>query len=80
MPRAVFACLALACCGGVAIVSTSAPSSQAPIERSAGKRYAAVAFDYFVLFNPDSVISAVEDVVPGKGRDLCAGCTRRAFE
>ena len=80
MPRAVFACLALACCGGVAIVSTSAPSSQAPIERSAGQRYAAVAFDYFVLFNPDSVISAVEEVVPGKGREFTGIWRTRQFE
>jgi 2-haloacid dehalogenase len=43
-------------------------------------RFAAVAFDYFVLFNPDSVLSAAELVVPGKGRAFTDLWRSRQFE
>jgi len=43
-------------------------------------RFAAVAFDYLVLFNPDSVLSAVEEAFPGKGRDLTNVWRTRQFE
>ena len=36
-------------------------------------RFAAVAFDYFVLFDPDSIVAAVDRVLPGKGRELTDG-------
>jgi len=42
--------------------------------------YAAVAFDYFVLFDPDSVVSAAERVVPGKGRAFTEIWRNRQFE
>jgi 2-haloacid dehalogenase len=43
-------------------------------------RFAAVAFDYFVLFNPDSVVSAAELVVPGQGRVFTDMWRTRQFE
>jgi len=43
-------------------------------------RFAAVAFDYFVLFNPDSVLSAVERVSPGRGREFTNLWRTRQFE
>lgn len=43
-------------------------------------RFAAVAFDYFVLFNPDSVVSAVDLVVPGRGRAFTELWRTRQFE
>ena len=45
------------------------------IERGVHKRYAAVAFDYFVLFNPDSVVAVVDRIAPGKGESspICGG-------
>jgi 2-haloacid dehalogenase len=43
-------------------------------------RFRAVAFDYFVLFNPDSVVSAVERIFPGKGRELTNLWRTRQFE
>ena len=50
------------------------------MEGAPRKRYAAVAFDYFVLFNPDSVVSAVERVFPGKGRAFTGTWRTRQFE
>jgi 2-haloacid dehalogenase len=43
-------------------------------------RFAAIAFDYFVLFNPDSIVSAVDGVFPGKGRAFTDIWRTRQFE
>jgi len=43
-------------------------------------RFKAVAFDYFVLFNPDSVVADVNQVFPGKGRELTTLWRTRQFE
>ena len=43
-------------------------------------RFKAVAFDYFVLFNPDSVIPAVDQAFPGRGRELTNLWRTRQFE
>ena len=43
-------------------------------------RFKAVAFDYFVLFNPDSIVSDVEEIFPGKGRELANRWRTRQFE
>ena len=72
---------ALALYGAVVVGSPSAvPSPSASMEGARRKRYAAVAFDYFVLFNPDSVVSAVERVFPGKGRAFTDIWRTRQFE
>jgi hypothetical protein len=60
----------VAICGAVAIASTSIERSRASVERGGPRRYTAVAFDYFVLFNPDSVVSVVDRIAPGKGREF----------
>ena len=44
------------------------------------KPYAAVAFDYFVLFNPDSVVPVVDRIAPGKGREFTNLWRNRQFE
>jgi len=72
--------IALATCGGVSIASTAVQRPHAAIEGGSQKRFAAVAFDYFVLFNPDSVVSAVEQVFPGKGREFTDIWRTRQFE
>jgi 2-haloacid dehalogenase len=54
--------------------------SPASAEGAPRKRYAAIAFDYFVLFNPDSVVSAVDRVFPGKGRAFTDIWRTRQFE
>jgi 2-haloacid dehalogenase len=43
-------------------------------------QFKAVAFDYFVLFNPDSVIPEAERLFPGKGRELTTLWRTRQFE
>jgi 2-haloacid dehalogenase len=43
-------------------------------------RFKAVAFDYFVLFNPDSVVSEADRVFPGRGRELTNLWRTRQFE
>ena len=43
-------------------------------------RYKAVAFDYFVIFNPNSVISKVEQVFPGKGEAFTKAWRSKQFE
>jgi 2-haloacid dehalogenase len=42
--------------------------------------FAAVAFDYLVLFNPDSIVSVADRVVPGRGREFITLWRTRQFE
>lgn len=46
----------------------------------ARSRFKAVAFDFFVLFNPDSVLSDAETFFPGRGRALTDLWRTRQFE
>jgi len=57
-------------------------SSSAAVERvdGAAPRFKAVAFDYFVLFDPDSVVSQAEQLFPGQGRQLTTLWRNRQFE
>jgi 2-haloacid dehalogenase len=70
MPRnrlpiaAAIAVLLLACATGV----------------GAAPRFKAVAFDYFVIFNPDSVIPEVEKAYPGKGVAFTKAWRAKQFE
>ena len=77
--RTIFGCLAVAICGAFAMASTP-EHSPAPVERGVHQQYPAVAFDYFVLFNPDSVVSAVDRIAPGKGREFTNLWRTRQFE
>ncbi len=43
-------------------------------------RFKAVAFDYFVIFNPDSIIPAVEKVFPGKGVEFTRAWRAKLFD
>lgn len=67
---AVRGCIAMAICGAVTVASEPIAHSPAPVERGVHTRYAAVAFDYLVLFDPDSVRSAVERIAPGRSREF----------
>lgn len=60
--------------------STSASGGAVVSSRGDSSRYPAVAFDYFVLFNPDSVITEVEHVVPGQARAFVDIWRNRQFE
>ena len=42
--------------------------------------YKAVAFDYFVIFDPNSVISTVEEIYPGKGMEFTKAWRTKQFE
>jgi len=72
-------CVAIAICGA-ATLATSIDPSPAAAARGIHQPYAAVAFDYFVLFNPDSVVAAVDRIAPGKGRDITNLWRTRQFE
>lgn len=65
MMRVLFICLAF----------LGASPSQA-----ADSRYKAVAFDYFVIFDPNSVVSEAEKVFPGKGLDFTKAWRAKQFE
>ncbi len=43
-------------------------------------RFKAVAFDYFVIFDPNSVIPAVEEAYPGKGAEFTRAWRAKQFE
>jgi 2-haloacid dehalogenase len=66
------------CVAGVVLCSRSAAIGWG--DGVGAPRFRAVAFDYFVLFNPDSVVPAVERVFPGKGRELTNLWRTRQFE
>ena len=50
------------------------------VEPTPPPRFKAVAFDYLVLFDADSVLPAVEQVFPGKGQQLTQLWRTRQFE
>jgi 2-haloacid dehalogenase len=50
------------------------------VEGRQQRRFKAVAFDYFVLFDPDSVIAEAEAAFPGRGRELTNLWRARQFE
>lgn len=60
-----------------AVTAATPPASNTSAPRT---RYAAIAFDAFVLFNPDSVASVAEREFPGKGRALTDIWRTRQFE
>jgi len=52
----------------------------AGLETAPAPRFKAIAFDYFVLFNPDSVVPEADRVFPGRGRELTTLWRTRQFE
>jgi 2-haloacid dehalogenase len=43
-------------------------------------RFQAIAFDYFVIFDPNSVVPEVEKTFPGKGAEFTARWRAKQFE
>jgi putative oxidoreductase len=76
------ACLtSVAIVAGLAVIALpNAHKIAAQAETAEKLRFKAIAFDYFALFNPDSVVADVERVFPGKGRDLTNLWRTRQFE
>jgi 2-haloacid dehalogenase len=76
-PRRV--CVLLAAVG-LCLDGTALAGHRAITETDASPCYKAVAFDYFVLFNPDSILDEVERVVPGRGREFVNVWRTRQFQ
>jgi 2-haloacid dehalogenase len=76
--RICIVCLALAV--GIALGLTGTDGLSTRVGAAARPRFKAVAFDYFVLFNPDSILSDAETIFPGKGRELSDVWRTRQFE
>ena len=72
-------CVGLVTLLGLAAGRPASPLVAAP-RASARPAFKAVAFDYFVLFNPDSVVDEIEPLFPGKGRDFVNLWRTRQFE
>src|SRR5579884_457680 len=71
------ACLILSL--GVGLIFENIGAS-GPGNSGARPRFKAVAFDYFVLFYPDSVVNEVERIFPGRGKELTNLWRTRQFE
>jgi 2-haloacid dehalogenase len=48
--------------------------------QAAGPRFKAVAFDYFVIFDPNSILPAVEEVAPGRALEFTKAWRSKQFE
>jgi len=64
----------------VSVIATAAGDPRAKSLAAPSPRFKAIAFDAFVLFNPDSVQPEVERVFPGKGREFTNLWRTRQFE
>jgi len=69
----------------IALIAVTAGSvaGQVPpraVDAAARPRFKAVAFDYLVLFDPNSVVPAVEQTFPGKGAEFTQLWRTRQFE
>jgi 2-haloacid dehalogenase len=65
---------------GIVVAFPAAGKAGAHREAAATTGFKAIAFDYFTLFNPDSVVPEVERVFPGKGQQLTNLWRTRQFE
>jgi 2-haloacid dehalogenase len=64
----------------LAAVALLSFSAGAPATPPAKPRFEAVAFDYFVLFDPNSVVPEVERTFPGKGLEFTKAWRTKQFE
>jgi 2-haloacid dehalogenase len=63
-----------------AVVSLTVWAGQGLAQEPPPPRFKAVAFDYFVIFNPNSVIPAVEEAYPGRGAEVARAWRAKQFE
>ena len=63
----------------IALHLSASPASVERVE-GAAPPFKAVAFDYLVLFDPDSVVSQAEELFPGNGRQLTTLWRSRQLE
>jgi 2-haloacid dehalogenase len=64
----------------IAFVLILTPGAQAADTTLAGPRFKAVAFDYFVIFDPNSILPQVEKVVPGNALEFTKAWRSKQFE
>ena len=69
----------------IALVAVAAAESSGQVPPGAADpparpRFKAVAFDYLVVFDPNSVVTAAEQVFPGRARELVQLWRTRQFE
>jgi 2-haloacid dehalogenase len=62
------------------ILFAVALGGQCQAQERSTPRFKAIAFDYFVIFNPDSVIPEVERAFPGKGPEFTKAWRAKQFE
>jgi len=72
--------VSLALVAGAALGPTGTDGASTGARAAARPPFKAVAFDYFVLFDPDSIASDVDRVFPGKGREFTNLWRTRQFE
>jgi 2-haloacid dehalogenase len=65
---------------GLAAASLVGQELPRSVDAAARPRFKAVAFDYLVLFDPNSIVPAVEQTFPGYGRELTQLWRTRQFE
>lgn len=63
----------------IILLLTAILGSAASAQESA-LRYKAVAFDYFVIFDPNSVVPTAEKIFPGKGLEFTKAWRTKQFE
>ena len=80
LARTAITCLAALVLYGSSAIESGVDANLTATESAPQRRYAAVAFDYFVLFNPDSVLAAVDRVFPGRARAFTDIWRTRQFE
>src|SRR5499426_1817723 len=51
-----------------------------PASAAGSPRFKAVAFDYFVIFDPNSVVPEIEAAFPGRGKEFVNLWRTRQFE
>lgn len=74
MKQTLFLCIAtISACTVFLSNGSGAYAAQSP-------RFKAVAFDYFVIFDPNSVVPKVERVFPGKGLEFTKAWRAKQFE
>ena len=64
----------------IAVQAVVTGSDSSAAAQKTGNRFKAVAFDAFTIFDPRSVVAAVEESVPGRGDELSATWRTRQFE
>jgi hypothetical protein len=66
--------------GATLAISDAAGAAALAQTEAGGNKVKAIGFDAFTIFDPRSIEAAVEDIFPGKGKELAAAWRTRLFE